>query len=82
MRFIGLGGTDEIGASCYLYQLGGARLLIDAARLDQRVPKTLLLEHGAPTAADKRHINEGLEQLQWVAVLKPTVLFYYPLDTS
>ena len=44
------------------------------ARVDRRVPKTLLLEHGAPTAADKRHINEGIEQIQWVATLKPTTI--------
>jgi len=42
-----------------------------AARVDRRVPKTLLLEHGAPTGADKRRINEGIERVQWVAVLKP-----------
>lgn len=41
-------------------------------RVDQRVPKKLLLEHGAPTAADKRHINEGIEELLWLAALKPT----------
>ena len=45
-----------------------------ATRVDRRVPKTLLLEHGAPTTADKRHINEGIEQLQWVAALKPTTI--------
>lgn len=45
-----------------------------AARVDRRVPKTLLLEHGAPTAADKRHINEGIEQILWVAALKPTTI--------
>lgn len=45
-----------------------------AARVDRRVPKTLLLEHGAPTTADKRHINEGIEQIQWVAALKPTTI--------
>lgn len=44
------------------------------ARVDRRVPKTLLLEHGAPTAADKRHINDGIEQIQWVAALKPTTI--------
>lgn len=43
-----------------------------SSRVDRRVPKTLLLEHGAPTAADKRHINDGIEQLMWVAALKPT----------
>lgn len=42
-----------------------------AARVDQRVPKKLLLENGAPTAADKRLITEGIEAIQWLAVLKP-----------
>lgn len=41
------------------------------ARVDQRVPKKLLLENGAPTAADKRLINEGIEGIQWLAALKP-----------
>lgn len=45
-----------------------------AARIDRRVPKTLLLEHGAPTAADRRRISEGIEQLQWVAALKPSTI--------
>ncbi len=34
----------------------------------------MLLEHGAPTPADKRQINEGIEQLIWVAALKPTTI--------
>lgn len=42
------------------------------ARVDQRVPKKLLSEHGAPTAADKRQIQDGIEELLWVAALKPT----------
>lgn len=45
-----------------------------AARVERRVPKTLLVEHGAPTAADKRRINEGIEEVQWVATLKPTTI--------
>lgn len=48
--------------------------LPSAARVDRRVPKTLLLEHGAPTTADKRRVNEGIEQIQWVAALKPTTI--------
>ena len=44
------------------------------ARVDKRVPKTLLLEHGAPSAADKRRIKDGIEQAQWVAMLKPTTI--------
>jgi hypothetical protein len=48
--------------------------LPSGARVDRRVPKTLLVEHGAPTAADKRRINEGIEEVQWVATLKPTTI--------
>jgi hypothetical protein len=44
------------------------------ARVDQRIPKTLLVEHGAPTAGDKRRINEGIDQIHWVAALKPTTM--------
>lgn len=50
----------------------GALELPPKARVDRRVPKTLLVEHGAPTAADKRRINEGIEEVRWVATLKPT----------
>ena len=42
------------------------------ARVDQRVPKKLLLEYGTPTAADKRQIQDGIEEIHWVAALKPT----------
>jgi hypothetical protein len=45
-----------------------------ASLVDQRVPKKLLLENGAPTVADKRQINEGIEELLWVAALKPTTI--------
>jgi hypothetical protein len=44
------------------------------SRIDRRVPKKLLLENGAPTAADKRHINDGIEELYWLAALKPTTI--------
>ena len=42
------------------------------ALVEQRVPKKLLLEQGAPTAADKRRIQDGIEEMTWVAALKPT----------
>lgn len=48
--------------------------LPEGARVDQRVPKKMLVEHGAPTAADKRRINEGIEELHWRAALKPTTV--------
>ncbi|MEI8372327.1 MAG: DUF4391 domain-containing protein [Planctomycetota bacterium] len=44
------------------------------ARLDQRVPKKLLLEQGAPTAPDKRYLQDGIEEMIWVAVLKPNII--------
>jgi len=49
-----------------------ALALPDESRVNQRVPKKLLIEHGARTAADKRQINEAIEELQWLAALKPT----------
>jgi hypothetical protein len=42
------------------------------ALVEQRVPKKLLMEQGAPTAADKREIQDGIEEMFWVAALKPT----------
>lgn len=48
--------------------------LPDSCRVDQRVPKKLLVEHGAPTAADKRQINDDIEEIQWVAALKPNTI--------
>lgn len=45
-----------------------------AARLDRRVPKKLLIENGRPTSADKRRVNEGLEELVWIAALKPATV--------
>lgn len=41
------------------------------ARVEQRVPKKLFLEQGAPTAADKRAIQDGIEDVHWIAALKP-----------
>jgi hypothetical protein len=45
-----------------------------ASRIDQRVPKKLLLENGAPTAADKKLVSDGVEELRWVAALKPATV--------
>jgi hypothetical protein len=44
------------------------------SHVNQRVPKKLLLENGAPTAADKRLINDGIEELLWLAALKPSTI--------
>lgn len=44
------------------------------SRVDQRIPKKLLVENSAPTTADKRNINESIEEIQWVASLKPSTI--------
>ncbi len=41
-----------------------------STRVDQRVPKKLLLEQGVPSASDKRQITEGIEEIYWLAALK------------
>lgn len=41
------------------------------AAVNRRIAKRLLLENGAPTAADKKRITDGVEELTWVAALKP-----------
>ena len=48
--------------------------LPESSLVNQRVPKKLLLENGAPTVADKRAINEGIEELVWIAALKPVTV--------
>lgn len=51
--------------------------LVDAFRLplqalvSHRIPKKMLVEQGAPTAADKRLINDTVDELRWHAALKP-----------
>lgn len=49
-----------------------AALELPASSLvNQRVPKKMLVENSAPTAAGRRSINDGIEEIQWLAVLKP-----------
>ena len=46
-------------------------------RVEQRVPKKLLVENGAPTAGDKRQINDGISEEIYYAhasALKPANL--------
>lgn len=45
-----------------------------SALVDMRVPKKMLVEQGAPTAADKRIILEGIDELQWFAACKPATI--------
>ena len=44
------------------------------ARVEARVPKKLFIEQGAPTPADKRAIQEGIDELQWLAACKPATI--------
>lgn len=44
------------------------------SRVEVRIAKKLLVENGAPTSSDKRQINDGIEELRWVAALKPAAL--------
>ncbi|MED5614593.1 DUF4391 domain-containing protein [Janthinobacterium sp. P210005] len=45
-----------------------------SCRVDQRVPKKMLVENGAPTSADKHLINDTIEEIQWIAALKPNTV--------
>jgi hypothetical protein len=45
--------------------------LPSGSRVDQRVPKKLLVENGAPTTADRKLIQDGIEEITWVSALKP-----------
>lgn len=56
------------------FNLMAALALPDGALVDRRVPKTLLVENGAPTPRDKRRIREEVDELRWLAALKPTTV--------
>lgn len=55
-------------------QLIQALALPDSTRVQQRVPKKLLVEHGAATAQDKRLIQDGVDEITWLASLKPHLI--------
>ena len=46
--------------------------LPESALVDQRVPKKTLAEYAGTTATARRQIQEGIEELRWVAALKPS----------
>ncbi|WP_104992113.1 MBL fold metallo-hydrolase [Deinococcus sp. NW-56] len=77
MQFLGLGGTDEVGASSYLYLLKEGNLLIDAGLRPGQVgeaalPQLDLLQEHPPTAAILTHAH-----LDHVAAL-PVVIRRFP----
>ncbi|MBL8891133.1 MAG: DUF4391 domain-containing protein [Planctomycetaceae bacterium] len=47
-----------------------------SVRVGQRVAKKLRSDNGAVTSADKRHINDAIEELTWVAALSRIVWEY------
>lgn len=48
--------------------------LPEATRVNQRVPKKLLAEHDVATAADRRQIQDGVDEVFWLAALKPHLI--------
>ena len=77
MRFLGLGGTDEVGASSYLYDLDGTRILIDAGLRptmigEASLPMLELLERYPPDLMLLTHAH-----LDHVGAL-PVVKRYFP----
>jgi len=56
-----------LGASEFIAALD----LPAAAIVNQRIPKKLLIENGAPSTADKKLIQDGIEEVTWIAALKP-----------
>lgn len=46
----------------------------ERAAVNQRIPKKMLVDTGVPTAADKRAITDGIDDIQWLAALKPVTV--------
>lgn len=53
-------------------QIVDALQLPDNCKVEQRIPKKTLIEQSMPSAADKRQIQDGIEELLWIAALKPS----------
>jgi len=45
-----------------------------ASRINRRIPKTVLSEHGASTAAQRKLIDRTVERLDWLATLSPATV--------
>jgi hypothetical protein len=60
------------------FDLIAALGLPTGADVNQRVPKKILTESGAPTPGDRRLIENGVEELEWLAALKPTTIGVAP----
>lgn len=55
-------------------ELIGALALPETCLVRQRVPKKLLAEHGATTTQDRQQIQSDIEEVVWVAALKPHLI--------
>lgn len=53
-----------------------------SARVNLRVSKAALSTHGTFKAADKRVINDGIDDVYWVAALKPTTVGIAPYTSD
>lgn len=54
-----------------LNYLFDALALPASARMDRRVPKAMLADHGATGTGDRKLVDSGIERLRWRASLKP-----------
>lgn len=45
--------------------------LPEHAQINQRISKKLLIENLMPTASDRKQISDGIEDIYWIAALKP-----------
>lgn len=57
-----------------LDRLFDALALPASARMERRVPKAMLGEHGATGAGDRKLVETGIERLRWRAALKPATI--------
>lgn len=48
--------------------------LPESCLVGQRVPKKLLIERGSPNAVDRRMIAEVVDEIRWIATLKPSTI--------
>lgn len=55
-------------------RLFDALALPASARMERRVPKAMLAEHGATGAGDRKLVDTGIERLRWRATLKPATI--------
>ncbi|WP_288841900.1 DUF4391 domain-containing protein [uncultured Deefgea sp.] len=63
-----------VAAKTTVADLIAAFALPEAALINKRVTKKLVLENACSTAADRKLINETIEDIQWVAALKPSTI--------